>query len=73
MVLHGAADVEVATCRLGAKKTKFSIRDCHQCCKLRNGAKRLDVTRAAVIAWRGCKNVGRGMAHHRFHESPRFD
>ena len=56
-----------------AMKTKFWIEGDRGLYATKPGAEPMDVTCAPVTACRACKNAGRGVKHHWFHECPGFD
>ena len=69
----GAAEEEVVARRLVAMKAKFKIEGDCRLYTTKPGAEPMDVTSAPVTACRACKNAGRGVKHHWFHECPGFD
>ena len=69
----GAAEEEVVARRLAAMKAKFKVEGDRRLYTTKPGAEPMDVTCAPVTACRACKNAGRGMKHHWFHECPGFD
>ena len=68
----GAAEEEVVARRLAAMKGKFMIEGDRRLYTTKPGVEPMDVTSAAVTACQACKNAGRGVKHHWFHECPRF-
>ena len=69
----GAADEEVVGRRLQAMKGKFRVEGGRRLYTAKPGAEPMDVTNAPVTACRACKNAGRGVKRHWFHECPGFD
>ena len=69
----GAADEEVVGRRLQAMKGKFRVEGGRRLYTAKPGVEPLDVTNAPVTACRACKNAGRGVKRHWFHECPGFD
>ena len=69
----GAAEEEVVARRLAAMKAKFKIEGDRRLYTTKPGAEPMDVTCAPMTACRACKNAGRGVKHHWFHECPGFD
>ena len=59
--------------RLPAMKAKFRIEGDRRLYTTQPGAELMDVTSAPVTASRACKNAGRGVKHHWFHECPAFE
>ena len=55
------------------KKAKFKVEGAGRLYTTKPGAEPMDVTCAPVTACRACKNAGRGVTHHWFHECPAFD
>ena len=54
--------------RLVAMKTKFRMEGDRMLYTMKPGAEPMDVTCAQGTACRACKNAGRGVKHHWFHE-----
>ena len=54
-------------------KGKFRVEGGRRLYAAKPGAEPMDVTNAPVTAWGACKNAGRGVKLHRFHECPGFD
>ena len=69
----GAAEEDVGAKRLPAMKANFRIDGDRRFYTAKLGAELIDVSSAPVMACIACKNVGRGMKHHWFHECPGFD
>ena len=69
----GAAEEEVVGRRLQAMKGKFRVEGGRRLYTAKPGAEPMDVTNAPVTACRACKNAGRGVKRHWFHECPGFD
>ena len=69
----GAVDEEVVGRRLQAMKGKFRVEGGRRLYTAKPGAEPMDVTNAPVTAYRACKNAGRGVKRHWFHECPGFD
>ena len=69
----GATEEEVVARRLAAMKGKFKIEGDRRLYTTKLGAEPMGVTCAPVTACRACKNAGRGVKHHCFHEFPAFD
>ena len=59
--------------RLVAMKAKFRVEGDRKRYTAKPGAEPMDVTSAPVTACWVCKNLGRGVKHHWFHECPGFD
>ena len=68
----GAADEEVVGRRLQAMKGNFRVEGGRRLYTAKPGAEPMDVTNAPVTACRACKNAGRGVKRHWFHECPGF-
>ena len=66
----GAAEEEVVARRLVAMKAKFRVEGDRRLYTVKPGAEPMDVMCAPVTACRVCKNAGRGVKHHWFHECP---
>ena len=64
----GAAEEEVVARRLAAMKAKLKIEGDRRLYTTKPGAELMDVKSAPVTACRACKNVGRSVKHHWFHE-----
>ena len=58
---------------LAAMKAKFKVEADRALYTTKPWAERMDMTCAPVTASRACKNAGRGVKHHWFHECPGFD
>ena len=69
----GATEEEVVAPRLAAMKAKFRIEGDRRLYRMKPGAEPMDVTSAPLTTCRACKNAGRGVKHHWFHECPGFD
>ena len=59
--------------RLAARKAKFRIEGERKLYTMKPGAMPMNVTCAPVTACRACKNAGKGVKRHCFHECPGFD
>ena len=68
-----AAEEEVVARRLAAMKAKFKVEGDRRLYTTKPGAEPMDVTCAPVMACRACKNAGRGVKHHWFHQCPGLD
>ena len=68
----GAADKEVVGRRQQAMKGKFRIEAGRRMYTAKPGAEPMGVTNVPVTACRACKNAGRGVKRHWFHECPGF-
>ena len=69
----GAADEEVGGRRLQAMKSNFRVDGGRRMYTAKPGAEPMDVTNALVTTCKACKNAGRGVKRHWFHECPTFD
>ena len=54
--------------RVAAMKAKFKVEADRRLYTTKLGAEPMDVTCAPATACRACKNAGRGVKHHWFHE-----
>ena len=69
----GAAEAEVLARKLVAMKAQFWVEGDRRLYTAKPGAEAMDVTCAPVTACPACKNAGRGVKHHWFHECPGLD
>ena len=69
----GAAEEEVVARRLLAMKAKFKVEGDRRLYTTKPRAEPMDVTCAPLTTCRACKNAGRGVKHHWFHECPGFE
>ena len=59
--------------RLAAMKATLKVKGHRRLCTTKPGAEPMDVTCGPVMACWACKNAGRGVNYHWFHECPGLD